>query len=437
MGLRKGLALKVFVVLCWVSGMIIPNQNSFASDPYPRVKIITGDFNGDGYADILYQEDKTSDYNRIELYIADQKGGFISDLDGAYPRWNLQGPEYQEDLQYDAANIIPGDFDGDGKTDFIRQEKNSWDDDTVNSFAIYFSRGTFSTNKWFPGDGHFEIVYPEGDVYQNHLRYDPGCNIIPGDFNGDGKTDFIRQERGGWDVDTINSFDVYFSRGNGYFDIVRPEGDIYQNHLRYNPGCNIIPGDFDGDGLTDFIRQERGGWDDDTINSFDVYFSRGNGYFDIARPEGEYFQNHLRSDPGCNIIPGDYNGDGLTDFIRQEKGGWDDDDIMTFGLYFSNGDGTFSVHYPDWHYLQVRLGQDDRTFISSVDNSRYDVYGVNIIPGNFNNDEYTDFLVQPTYHPHAVWTFDPPLYYERDYQRYITIGRDGGGQFDGFEIDKY
>ena len=45
-----------------------------------------------------------------------------------------------------------------------------------------------------------------------------------------------------------------------------------------------------------------------------------------------------------NIIPGDYNGDGKTDFIRQEKGSWDDDDKNTAQVYLAdpNSDGTFT-----------------------------------------------------------------------------------------------
>ncbi|NCS41072.1 MAG: hypothetical protein GPJ20_20000, partial [Microcystis aeruginosa BS13-10] len=63
------------------------------------------------------------------------------------------------------------------------------------------------------------------------------------------------------------------SRGDGYFDVVIPQGDVYQWWTKFDDGANIIPGDFNGDGYDDFIRQEKGGWDDDLINNFNVYFS--------------------------------------------------------------------------------------------------------------------------------------------------------------------
>jgi surface antigen len=54
-----------------------------------------------------------------------------------------------------------------------------------------------------------------------------------------------------------------------------------------------------------------------------------------------------------NIIPGDFNGDGKTDFIRQEKGTMDDDDIRTADLYLSNGNGTFTQQpLTDWQIMK-------------------------------------------------------------------------------------
>ncbi|MFM6629414.1 MAG: hypothetical protein ACKPJK_09140, partial [Microcystis panniformis] len=263
-------------------------------------------------------------YNSLKILgTTDNKATDLSLFDIVTP----EGGVYQDWLRFDhGANIIPGDFNGDGKTDFIRQEKGGWDDDTGNSFNIYFSKG----------DGQFDIVTPNIYDYQNYLRFDPGVNIIPGDYNGDGKTDFIRQEKGGWDDDTIASFQIYISRGDGYFDIITPNNADSQNYLRFDPGVNIIPGDYNGDGKTDFIRQEKGVWDDDTIASFQIYVSRGDGYFDIITPENGVYQDWLRFDYGANIISGDFNGDGYDDFVRQEKGGWDDDLINNFNVYFSN-----------------------------------------------------------------------------------------------------
>lgn len=286
---------------------------------------------------------------------------------------------YQSWLRHDhGAFILPGDFNGDGKTDFIRQTHGDWDNDLSYSFEVYFSRG----------DGYFDMVEPAGGYYQDWLRFDPGVNIIPGDYNGDGKTDFIRQEKGGWDGPS-NTFNVYFSRGDGYFDIVTPSAaaangeNIYQHWLRFDPGASIIPGDYNGDGKTDFLRQEKGGWDNDTNNSFNVYFSRGDGYFDVVTPAGAEYQTNLRADPGVNIIPGDFNGDGMMDFARQEKNGLDDDTNSSFQIYFSKGDGTFDI---------VANPTDD-TGWNFQEMNRFEP-GCNLFPADFNGDGKTDYLRQ-------------------------------------------
>ncbi len=331
----------------------------------PGAKIIPGDFNGDGKMDFIRQEKAGRDNDDTNTFNV-----YLSRGDGYFDIVTPSGREYQILLKSDAgANIIPGDFNGDGKTDFIRQEKGDWDNDTTNTFNVYFSRG----------DGYFDIVAPAGRKYQDWLRSDPGANIIPGDFNGDGKTDFVRQERGGRDNDNTNTFNVYFSRGDGYFDIVTPSGSEYQKDLKWDAGAKIIPGDFNGDGSTDFIRQEHGKWDDDESNTFNVYFSRGDGYFDIVTPAGEDYQKYLKSDRGANIIPGDFNGDGKLDFIRQEHGKWDNDLSRSFQVYFSKGDGHFDIVTPSDSMYQTMLRADP---------------GAYIIPGDFNGDGKTDFIAQ-------------------------------------------
>lgn len=305
--------------------------------------------------------------------------------DGTYRVVTPTNNNSQDWLRSDpGANLIPGDYNGDGKTDFIRQEKNAWDD-TVNwgNFMVWFSNG----------DGTFSYVQPNGNQYQADLRFDHGAQIIPGDFNGDGKTDFIRRERGGWGANSVNNFRVYLSRGNGYFDVVIPSDTRYQPWLREDM-ANIFLGDFNGDGKTDFLRQEKNGWDD-TVNwgNFMVFFSQGDGNFTHVSPAGNQYQDLLRADPGANIIVGDYDGDGMSDFVRQERGGWDNNETDTFKVYFSKGDGTFRIVTPPKHgsspngagnYAYQQLMRSDQ--------------GALLTPGDFNGDGKTDLLRQEHHH---------------------------------------
>ena len=63
-------------------------------------------------------------------------------------------------------------------------------------------------------------------------------NLLPGDFNGDGKTDFLRQEKGAWANDAINTAGIYFSNGDGSFNEVRLSESF---HLNGNL-TNLLPG---------------------------------------------------------------------------------------------------------------------------------------------------------------------------------------------------
>jgi RHS repeat-associated protein len=277
--------------------------------------------------------------------------------------------DYQDLLRFDpGANIIPGDFNGDGKTDFLRQERGDRDNDCGNTFNVYLSRG----------DGLFDIVTPNANNEQCELRSDNGANIITGDFNGDGRTDFLRQEKGSWDDDCDSTFNVFFSLGNGNFTKVTPNTNGEQCELKFDDGANIIPGDFNGDGRTDFLRQEKGSWDNDCANTFNVFFSRGDGFFDKVTPDTNAEQCDMRGD-FTNVFTADYNGDGRTDFLRQEKGSWDDSCPNNFNVFFSRGDGFFTKVTPDTNGEQCDLKADD---------------GATIIPGDYNNDGRADFIRQ-------------------------------------------
>lgn len=328
------------------------------------VKLISGDFNGDGFDDLIKQdsgvlEQFPSAYNEHFMLYYSEYGDFSLK--------RFTGEQYQTDLRGEGANIIPGDFNGDGITDFIRQEKNHLDNDNINTFKIYFG------NRYF----NYNIVTPAGDKYQKLLKGDQTV-LIPGDFNGDKKTDFIRQEIGDWANDGIQTITIYFSNGDGTFNDFIPQGDEYQKLLNGNL-TNLIVGDFNNDNKCDFIRQEKNGWDADEIHTFAVYFSNGDGTFNDIIPSGDTYQNLLKGKL-ANIIPGDFNGDGKTDFIRQRKSANPSSgDDKAFIFYYSQGDGTFDTYAPQGYIYQGMMSEEA---------------GCNIVVGDYDNNGKDDFVRQ-------------------------------------------
>ncbi|MEM8640778.1 MAG: FG-GAP-like repeat-containing protein [Cyanobacteria bacterium P01_G01_bin.54] len=309
-----------------------------------------GDFNGDGKTDILRQEKGHWDndkYRTTEILFSNGNGSFRKST-------LSESLDLKSD---DGVNIHIGDFNGDGKTDILRQEKGGWDNDKYRTAEILFSQGSGSFNK---------VTLSESF----HLSADNGTILHMGDFNGDGKTDFLRQEQGNWDNDYINTANVFLSKGNGDFQKVNlPE----EFRLNADNGANLHMGDFNGDGKTDFLRQEKGGWDNDRFNTANVFLSNGTGSFrKYTLPESF----DLSADNGTILHMGDFNGDGKTDFLRQEKGHWDDDSINTSGVFISSGNGSFRKYsLPENFDLSANNG----TILHMAD---------------FNNDGKTDFLRQ-------------------------------------------
>ena len=97
--------------------------------------------------------------------------------------------------------------------------------------------GTFSQQADFSNPGFFNWNF---------------TNLKVGDFNADGKDDFLRQETGDWAKDNKNMAQVFVSNGNGTFsqqpDLPNPE--IYNGNLNF-----FGVGDFDGDGADDLLRR--------------------------------------------------------------------------------------------------------------------------------------------------------------------------------------
>ena len=225
--------------------------------------------------------------------------------------------------------------------------------------------------------------------------------VIPGDFNGDRLTDLaaVRQDPG-W-----GSIPIAFSQGNGQF---RVENYGIHNFAQFAAASNvqIIAGDFNGDQKTDLaaVRQDPG-W-----GSIPIAFSNGNGSFRVEnRPIGDFARWAAAGD--VRILSGDLNGDEQTDLalVRQTPG-W-----SSIPVAISNGDGSFKVE-----------NRPAAEFAQFADN-----FSSRIVSGDFNGDDKMDIAAYGSLGRVSIAYSDPNRVRFTLTQMTIKDDFDGLGRGDG------
>jgi hypothetical protein len=205
--------------------------------------------------------------------------------------------------------------------------------------------------------------------------------FLAGDFNGDSLQDVIRQESGSL-VNGVADAQFFLGRSDGSYGT----GVDITNMVAFTGNAsNLVIGDFNGDGRDDLLRQEFGslvnGNSDTQISTFN-----GTNFQLVGNIQGmTSFNGNL-----TNIIAGDFNQDGRTDLIRQEKGKWVDNK-RDVEVYLSTGGWSFSTIVANNASLmtgnQVRLVSSGRDVMrlehGSLIDGQNDVNFTSFVNGNF------------------------------------------------------
>lgn len=278
---------------------------------------------------------------------------------------------YDQTSLVNKARLTIGDFNGDGKADFVATPENA--NSGWGGWRLFFSTGN---NFQYQASGSFGA----GEVLE----------AVSGDFNGDGLDDIavLRNNSGLYNTYLLCSTGSGFQTESvAYFDLSRysirtieTNGDgvadlfvYYPNAVTCKTVCSstgnnyVMPllvthtdtspltwdevelGDFNGDGLTDIYNSND--------NGAYIMYSSGTGTFsgfDSVSPSKRY-QKHF----------GDFNSDGKTDILETS---WNNLQWSNWWLFSSNGIGV----YNDRHFDNMEDVRNKHFFVTDANGDGFD-----------------------------------------------------------------
>ncbi len=289
------------------------------------------DYNGDGLSDLMAANvnphPSFSNYYYIDFFNrvdANYSGT------GALSNTVIPSPSPYSIFNINHQYYSAGDFDGDGKGDYLLFLSDFFNykafisleggDNPNNEIII---QGSFTAQDWaeadklrvidFNGDGKQELmvvinsntkIYTFKKVmgqYYAYVLYDSGFptqwhDVYTGDFNGDGKTDLLTHVSSNWYLEYSNG--ISFTAGS--FTPVTP--------IHFTGNHRVLVSDFNGDGKSDILYTYYN--TNTSAVTLNIYYSRGNSF------DFEEIHTSITS-LGAGVALGDFNGDGRSDLIQQ------------------------------------------------------------------------------------------------------------------------
>lgn len=281
--------------------MPAPSGGSKENAPAAPHRARAADFDGNGKADLLWQDDKT---RQVAVWFLDGPQGshfqsFAWLANPGMPGWSV---------------VATADFDGNGTSDLV------WQNDSTRQAVVWYMSG------------------PQGNQYQSFAWLQsaekPGWKIVGAvDVNGDETPDLI------WQEDSTRQVAAWYMGG--------PQGNQSKSfawlQATNKPGWTVAGmADLDGNGKQDLI------WQNDTTRQAAVWYAGG-----AQGTEYQSFSWLQRTEkPGWKIVGiVDLDGNGKPDLI------WQNDTTRQVAVWYMQGPQGDQSSSLVWLQLTEKPGQ--------------------------------------------------------------------------------
>ena len=318
-------------------------------------------------------------------------------LETIYPFTNLSGEIAVPIKEITAGNgfidIINADLRGNYQDCVIKI--NDFPDDDTNetlTFEIYENISN-KFNKTLTRSYSFPTVVKDG----SSKRSIQPKFFYPGDFNGDGKAELLvvgaHQALGSnspstkcYVFDLINDKILY--EGRPFNFLVEFFGNQQEDPIKAEQNSDkIFIAELDGDGKSDFCLFNNSGIHTYTFNEAEDGKLSLKKLFTFANPENINFKTK-------QIVPYEYQGDGLTDFIIPPTDG------RTWGLITCKGNGELA--YSNFSYESpITIDEKSKFFVADINGDGKP--DLNIV--NYDDDGYSDLCTYISGFPYFSESF--------------------------------
>ena len=273
---------------------------------------ISGDINNDGISDIIGMQAVNVTNGNVptyHTYVYVYNSQMSADGTVSFPNGTLHDLGTSGVLNSSYYNLWGSpstiDFDGDGLREILVPYFNRVQDENQVGFLLINQNGLYNFMSY--------------DLTSYHLNMP---RFTAGDLDNDGKDEIIYAESVGGNVGNVRYHIIKHnpnSSGTGHIHInfVSPNG-VYPERLYVD--------DMNGDGVNDIVASNYYG--------FTIYWNQGGQDLNYSFAE-QYNSSHTDMyDMQELFYKGDFNGDGLTDFLTNSGESW--------YFFLNNGNGTFN-----------------------------------------------------------------------------------------------